>query len=110
MPKFNRPCLTCGTLSLGSYCPTHLAQLNKLREAKRNTEPRRAYKAAMYGSQYRKLRQQVLANATHCHLCQAPFQVTDNIEADHLIPGDPLSPLAAAHRLCNQRRGNKPLA
>jgi hypothetical protein len=87
-----------------------IGETNKLFERTSNTEQRRTRKHHFYGGDYRKRRAEVLANATHCHLCKQPLTLTDQIETDHLVAGDPNSPLAPAHRVCNQRRGNKPLA
>ena len=109
MPSFLKPCINCGTLTRGTRCNTHQQQLDQAKEKKRDTPERRAKKKAMYGWDYQQRRAHLRAQATHCHLCQQPFTSTDNIEADHLIPGDPHSPLAPAHRLCNQVRSNKPL-
>lgn len=102
---FNKPCLICGTLSKATLCPTHQAA----KEKARNTPERQARKAALYNSSYRTLAKQVRANATQCHICKGGYIPHDPFEADHLIPGDPYSPLAPAHRSCNQSRGNKAL-
>jgi 5-methylcytosine-specific restriction endonuclease McrA len=62
---------------------------------------------------YNQTRRVVLANATHCHLCGLPFNdPRDPPVCDHLIPtslggGDHINNLAAAHKSCNGRRGNK---
>lgn len=63
----------------------------------------------MYGGDYRKRARDVKASATHCHLCLKPFEAGDAIEADHIYAGDPNSPLAAAHRHCNNKRGDTPI-
>jgi 5-methylcytosine-specific restriction endonuclease McrA len=107
--RFLRPCLECGTLAHGSRCQIHQAELDRKNEQRKNTYERRRRKAALYDSNYRKLARGVKAAATHCHLCGKPFTTQDRIEADHVLPGDPNSPLAPAHRLCNQKRGAKPL-
>ena len=109
MPRFKRGCLDCGALSYGDRCPTHQAMRNLAKENKRNTIERQAKKKALYGGDYQSRRRAALANATHCHLCKKQFVFGDAIEADHLIAGDPYSPLAPAHRLCNQSRGDRPL-
>lgn len=56
-----------------------------------------------------------------CHLCGMPIDYSlpsghpMSFEVDELVPvsrgGDPLdfSNVAAAHRICNQKRGNKPV-
>lgn len=108
---FNKPCLVCGVLSRGTRCPEHQAELNRKKEQHRvETPERKAKKRLLYNNpQYQAARKQLLATATHCHICKKAFTPSDKIEADHLIPGHPMSPLAPAHRLCNQRRGNKPL-
>ena len=68
---------------------------------------RKAKKQALYGGDYRKRARAVKAAATHCHICSKPFEYGDQVEADHIIPTDPTSPLGAAHRKCNQKKGNK---
>jgi 5-methylcytosine-specific restriction endonuclease McrA len=110
MSRFMRPCLDCGTLARGSRCETHQAEADRKNEKRKDTYLRRARKAALYDSNYKKKRRALLAVATHCHLCGRPFTPYDRIEADHVIAGDPTSPLLPAHRFCNASRGNKPLA
>jgi hypothetical protein len=107
--RFSRPCLKCGALSPDTYCPQHRSEVNKQRERKRNTEEHRAKKKALYGGDYRRRRREALAGASVCYLCKETFKPGDRVEADHLFPTDPTSPLVPAHRLCNQRKGDKPL-
>jgi hypothetical protein len=105
--RFNKPCLACGTLSLNNYCEP----CDKSRKKERDTDPIRvARKKELYGPRYRRLAKIVRDNATQCHICHEGYRVDDPWEADHLYPdlGD-ASPLAPAHRTCNQQRGNKPL-
>ena len=110
MPRFRRQCLDCHELTFESRCEKHRAEYERRREARYNTPERRAKKQFLYGSSYKKNRARVLATATHCHLCGKPFNENDKVEADHLFPEmGAASPLAAAHRSCNQARGNKPL-
>ena len=109
MPQFNRPCLICGELSKGTRCPAHERAYQSLRESKRNTPERQAKKQALYGGDYRRRRNFIVNNSTHCHLCKQAFIPGDRIQADHLIASDPNSPLAAAHAHCNESRGDKPL-
>lgn len=71
------------------------------------------------GHRRRQLRQRVLAHFTHCALCGQPIDKTLHHldpgapEVDEIIPvsrgGDPLDwrNVQLAHRVCNQRRGNK---
>ena len=106
--RFDRPCLDCGRLTKGNRCPQH----QQIADGKRNqrwSEIKKTRKQQLYGTEYRKRAKEVKASATHCHLCLKPFQHEDRIEADHILPGDPSSPLAAAHRECNQKRGDMPL-
>ena len=108
MSKFPKPCLTCGQLTKGeSYCETHLAPI-KEREKQRQAI-RKAGRTIYNDANYRRQRALLKATATHCHLCKLPFVDRSQITADHLVPGQVDSPLAAAHALCNSRRGNKPL-
>lgn len=110
MPKFPEPCVVCGKLStLGSRCETHEAEYRRKRNLKNDTPQRRRAKAELYNYSYKQLAKEVKANATHCHLCGEPFKAGDIIEADHLVAGSNSGGLAGAHRLCNQRRGAKPL-
>jgi len=70
---------------------------------------RRQRKAQMYDTQYRKMAKFIRDTATHCHICGEGARINDPWEADHLVPGDPSSQLAPAHRTCNRIRSNKPL-
>ena len=104
-----KPCIICGELTNGgTRCDTHETELQQRKAATRNTPERQAYKRQMYGPYYRQQRKHIIATATHCALCGQPFQHGDKIEADHIYPGDPLSPLQPAHRRCNQRKSDKP--
>lgn len=107
MPKFQRPCLVCGNLAYGSHCATHAKEIKLARDAKKNTPERLAKKKALYGGDYQRRRKLALAGATHCYLCRKAFMPEDRVEADHLFPTNPASPLVAVHRLCNQRKGNR---
>ena len=82
-----------------------------------NNNPRRSN-----GSRRSKLRKQVAAEGMPCHICGRPINYSlppgdpMSFELDEIIPvsrgGDPLDRgnVAPAHRICNQKRGNKPLA
>jgi hypothetical protein len=109
MTKFLRPCLDCGTLARGSRCETHQALHDRKANQRKDTYERRRRKAALYDLNYKRERKRVVSLSSSCHLCGKAFEFGDRVEADHLIPGNPASPLAAAHRRCNQSRGNKPL-
>ena len=113
MSRFLKPCLDCGTLSKGSRCEVHEGLMKAKRDAARDTPERREKKRNLYNSQYRKERAALVGavrqNGATCYLCKQPLGIGDRVEADHLFAGDPNSPLAPVHRLCNQRRGNKPL-
>ena len=114
MSKFPQPCSVCGTLTAGaSRCPAHereyQANRNRTRGPRAGDEARRARKSQLYNYAYRQEAKRIKENATHCHICRKPFVEGDRVEADHLIAGMIGSPLAPAHRECNQRRGDKPL-
>lgn len=107
MAGFNRPCIICGTLSRGSNrCDDH--KKSQIRSEEKEAE-RAAKKKILYGPHYRKRAAQVRATASACHICGEGARPNDPWQADHLIPGDPMSPLAPAHRSCNAKRGDKPL-
>ena len=106
---FPKPCMDCQQLftGKGERCGECRARVNK---AKESNPYRRQRKAILYNNDYRQQARAIKQLATYCHLCNQPFTNRDEISADHLIPGDPLSPLAPAHKTCNSSRGNKPLS
>jgi 5-methylcytosine-specific restriction protein A len=108
MGRFPKPCLVCGELTKGlSRCDQHQAEWQTLENIR--LKEMKARRPPLYTSQYRQRAKTIRDNALFCHLCKEPAKPNDPFTADHLIPGDPDSPLAAAHRSCNSRRGNKPL-
>lgn len=110
--RFPRPCLKCQQLhsDKGDYCQGCRSAYEQERERRRSQDPiRQVKKKLLYSSAYKAARAIIKANATHCHICKEPFTDRSQISADHLIPGDPASPLAPAHLRCNSSRGNRPL-
>jgi hypothetical protein len=113
--KFPQPCAVCGTLTKGANrCEIHEAEYKANRNRSAGARAvaradRSTHKSKLYNSQYRRDAKLIRDTATHCHICKQAFMEGDRVEADHIIPGDIGGPLAAAHRLCNQRRGAKPL-
>lgn len=64
------------------------------------------WRTGSYHRHSAKLRQQWTANpATVCAYCHKPARPGDPWEADHQRPGDPTSPLRAAHQSCNRSAG-----
>ncbi len=110
--RFARPCLECQRLHTdkGEFCADCRTKRERDRERQRSLDPKhRAKKRELYSSAYKATAKILKANATHCHICKKPFTSRAEITADHLIAGDPASPLAPAHKSCNSSRGNKPL-
>ena len=101
---FRKPCLDCGALSYDTRCDVHKKRVEQLRDIKRASK-----KKALYNPEYRKQAAIVRATAISCHICNDGARLNDPWQADHLVAGDPNSPLAAAHRSCNAKRGDKPL-
>lgn len=68
-------------------------------------------KRGVYGSEYKRERERVLAAAVVCWICGKPRAVGDPFEADHIVPvakgGGTKGNLAAAHRSCNTSRGGR---
>jgi hypothetical protein len=111
--RFPRPCLKCQVLhqDIGDYCAECRRQIDRDRERKRSQDPKhQVRKRLLYSSAYKATAKILRANATHCHICKKAFTDRNEITADHLIAGDPASPLAPAHKTCNSSRGNRPLA
>lgn len=100
-----RPCLDCGKLSRnGSRCEVHAAV-----RAKKEDEVKAARKrlTGQYSGDYRRRAKAVRESAQYCWLCGGGPKDDDPFQADHVIPGNPDSPLAPAHRSCNAARGNR---
>jgi len=90
-----RACIECGQLSAHTRC----------RRCASSREQRRYRNRPHYHGDYKRRAAEVRANAQVCWLCKQGPNPDDPWTADHLIPGDPDSPLMAAHRSCNSRRG-----
>jgi len=109
--RFPKPCIECGNLTTNATrCDTCNGKRQDLMKA---LGTKRVYKAkpkrAHYQGDYAARAKAVREAAVYCHLCGDSARATDPWTADHLIPGDPASPLLPAHRSCNSRRGNRPL-
>jgi hypothetical protein len=96
-----RPCLTCRTLTTNPLrCDTCQSIWN--RQHPKSDRPH-------YKGEYKRKAKHIRDTAIACWICGQGKRRDDPFTADHLIPADPHSPLAAAHRSCNSRRGNKPI-
>ncbi len=95
----HRPCLNCGTLTNHTRCIICQRAHDKIK----NNKPKPAHRRGSY----QRRAKQVVAQATHCWLCGKGAIINDPFTADHVIAGDPESPLLPAHRSCNSRRGNR---
>jgi len=103
---FPKPCMDCHKLyrGRGERCEDCRLRVSRAREADPN---RRAYKRNLYNAEYKAKAKAIKNFSTHCHICKEAFTDRAQISADHLRPGDPTSPLAPAHLVCNARRGNR---
>ena len=105
--KFKQPCMDCGKLTRhGSRGEEHSAAVNKYADFKKAERKRLT---GQYSGDYRKRAKEVRESATICWLCGDGARRDDPWQADHVVPGDPYSVLAPAHRSCNAARGNKPV-
>lgn len=95
-----RPCLDCGKLGTESRCDECRKAAERIRSRERGTRPH-------YAGDYRRRAALVRENASLCWICGDATRPGDPWQADHVIPGDPTSPLAAAHRSCNIKRENE---
>lgn len=108
--RFPRPCVKCRQLFVAAsdYCDACRPQkIEGGSTRKPDSAERKNKKALLYNSTYRARAKVLRATATHCHICKQAFTNRKLIEADHLVPGNPLSPLAPAHRSCNIKKSNK---
>ncbi len=97
-----RPCLDCGALTTNA---TRCEPCRLTRQRARERGPR-----PHYAGDYRKRAKQVRQAPGPCWICGRDSLAAGDIwTADHLLPGDPASPLAKAHRSCNSARGARPL-
>jgi hypothetical protein len=104
---FPRPCIECGKLTdSGNRCMFHKGIYDQMLDLKRRE---RKAKSGQYSGTYKARAKEVRDTAIACHLCGEGFRLHDPWQADHIIPGDPASPLLPAHRSCNASRGKKPL-
>jgi hypothetical protein len=109
---FPKPCLKCKAIftARSEYCEgCRLEKKPREQKPRIETPERKARKRLLYNSTYKKIARGIKATATTCHLCHQPFTDRNQIQADHLEAGNPLSPLLAAHAKCNASRGNKEL-
>lgn len=90
-----RACIECGNLSEQTRC----------RACFRRRDRERKQRRIHYKGDYKRRAAEVRANAEVCWICREGAREDDPWTADHIIPGDPESPLIAAHRSCNSRRG-----
>lgn len=97
--RFKKPCLVCGALSFDQRCESHQKEYERKKELSKSREH--------YKGTYQTRAKQIRQSATYCWICKGGPKIDDPFTADHLIPADPNSPLAPAHRSCNSRRGNK---
>lgn len=107
--RFPKPCLDCGALtSVGNRCATHQQVINDLHEVRRSSVKKAT---GQYSGDYRKRAEWIRQTAIVCHICGDGARFDDPWEADHINPGEDgsVAELRAAHRSCNQKRGNKPL-
>lgn len=96
-----KPCSTPGCHTLTKAKHGRCARCQSERDRVRNQ--RRTH----YRGDYRRRAAVVRGGAQFCWLCGEPARVGDPWQADHVVPGDPESVLAPAHRSCNARRGNR---
>lgn len=109
MRKFPKPCLECGVLtSGGNRCVEHQNLVESLHNAKRNLVKKAT---GQYSGSYRAKAKLVRDTALFCHICFDGARVDDPWVADHANPGEfgSVADLRAAHKSCNEKRGNKPL-
>jgi hypothetical protein len=110
MIVFPKPCLKCKALfkARSEYCDACRLERKPRTPTPRVESPeRKLRKTLLYNSGYRARAKVVRESATHCHICKQAFTDRTQIQADHLIPGNPESPLAPAHRTCNAQKGNR---
>lgn len=108
MRRFAIPCSDCGELTRneGARCDKHKQEYENQRELRRRLVKKAT---GQYSGDYKKRAKLVREYAVACHICGLGEIPGDAFQADHLIPGDPNSPLLPAHGSCNRKRGNKPL-
>lgn len=103
-----KPCLDCGRPSDGTRCERHTASHNRHKNRVQSARRSSGGGASRpYAGDYRKRAAQVRAETVRCWICGEGGRPDDPWQADHVVPGDPDSPLAGAHRSCNIARANK---
>jgi rubredoxin len=103
-----QPCLDCGRPSEGSRCPAHRQAHSLARNQRAQARRSRGEGAPRpYDAEYRKQAAVVRATTVLCWICGKGYDPADPWQADHVLPGNPLSELRGAHRSCNIGRANK---
>jgi hypothetical protein len=92
-------CLDCPAITRnGSRCPTCERAHNRKR-----------HNRVLYDrADYRRRAARVRANATRCWRCGLPILPGQPVDADHVNPGDPNSPLLPTHASCNRGKRQHP--
>lgn len=98
IPGVRRICLGCGVPTLhGSRCEPCQKLLDRAIEARRGSRPH-------YEGDYKTRAAAVRAATTSCAICGGGPRPSDPWQADHVLEGDPASPLQGVHRSCNIRK------
>lgn len=100
LSNFLKPCLGCGTLTRERRCPDcHAKRLAEM--------PKPKGRDRHYRGDYDKRAKAVRDSTERCWICGEGARAGDPWQADHIIDGDPYSPLLGAHRSCNIRRSRQ---
>jgi len=100
--------MDCGRPATGARCVTHASAFRQQRDAAATLRRSKGGGAPRpYDAEYRKRAAEVRATTLLCWICGKGYDPADPWQADHVLPGNPLSELRGAHRSCNIGRANK---
>ena len=106
--KFPKPCLDCGTLSLGNRCPTHQQAVEDRHNIRRAIIKQTT---GQYSGNYQRLAKIIRQTTIICAICGDGARHNDPWQADHKDPSTPvdnLDQLQGVHASCNRAKSNKP--
>ncbi len=91
-----RPCIEtrCPALTQATRCSAHARAYDRTRQARRGS---------LYNAEHQRRARACIAAQPWCTDCGR----RDDLTADHVLPGEPASPLRTRCRSCNSARANR---
>lgn len=108
MASKTKPCLDCGQVSDQARCPTHRAEHQRARDAKRGSASDRGYGRA-HKLERERWRPKVEAGGVECWRCHDPIDPSGEWDLGH-VDADKSKYEGPEHVLCNRRTSGRTVA